>query len=87
MVFGDFIQNHPLSEGKPLFNALVKMARIQCRHGGVPIDIRLSFTNRKAARESLERLLAWDFDKLILAHGSCVENDAKAFVRRAFKWL
>ena len=87
VVFGDFIQNHPLSEGRPLFNALVKMARIQYPDGGVPIDIRLSFTNRKAGRESLERLLAWDFDKLILAHGSCVREDAKAFVQRAFQWL
>ena len=39
------------------------------------------------ARESLEKLLSWDFDKLIIAHGICIEKDAKPFVERAFRWL
>jgi hypothetical protein len=56
-------------------------------HGGVPLDIRLSFINRHAARNSLAKLLSWDFDKLIVAHGLCVETDAKRFVERAFQWL
>jgi hypothetical protein len=28
-----------------------------------------------------------DFDNLIIAHGACVEHDAKAFVENAFRWL
>ena len=39
------------------------------------------------ARESLEKLLSWDFDKLIIAHGICIEKDAKPFVERAFRWF
>ena len=87
VIFGDFIQNHPPAKGRPLRNALVKLAGVAFPQGGVPIDIRLSFTNRRLARRSLEKLLSWDFDKLILAHGVCVEQDARAFVRRAFRWL
>jgi hypothetical protein len=55
--------------------------------GGVALDIRLSFTDRNLARRSLEKLLSWDFDKLIIAHGVCIEKDAKPFVERAFRWL
>ena len=87
VIFGDFIQNHPPTKGRPLRNALLKFAGVAWPHGGVPFDIRLSFTNRRRARRSLEQLLSWDFDKLILAHGLCVEKDAKRFVRRAFRWL
>jgi hypothetical protein len=87
VIFGDFIQNHRPVEGRPLRNALLKLAGVAWPRGGVGIDIRLSFINRKLARRSLEKLLAWDFDKLILAHGVCVEQDAKAFVSRAFHWL
>ena len=87
VIFGDFIQNHPPAKGRPMLNALFKLAGVASPEGGVPFDIRLSFTNRTLARRSLEKLLAWDFDKLILAHGVCVEEDAKAFVRRAFHWL
>jgi hypothetical protein len=56
-------------------------------NGGVPLDIRLSFINRQLGREVLATLLSWDFDKLIVAHGSCVEHQAKAFVEKAFRWL
>lgn len=87
VIFGDFIQNHPPSKRNPLLNALLRIAGAAYPHGGVPIDIRLTFTDRKAARLSLEKLLAWDFEKLILAHGVCIERDAKPFVQRAFRWL
>lgn len=43
--------------------------------------------HRDLARPSLEKLLSWDFDKLIIAHGACIETNAKAFVERAFQWL
>jgi hypothetical protein len=87
VIFGDFIQNYPLAKGRPLRNAFFRLAGAAGPQGGVPLDIRLSFTNPKLARRSLEKLLAWDFDKLILAHSVCIEQDAKAFVRRAFHWL
>jgi len=47
----------------------------------------MSFIKRKLARQSLEKLLSWDFDKLIIAHGDCIENEAKSFVKEKFRWL
>jgi Domain of unknown function (DUF4336) len=87
LIAADFIQNHPIAKGKPFSNALFKLAGVAYPHGGVALDIRLSFANRNLARQSLEKLLSWDFDKLIIAHGICLEKDAKPFVERAFRWL
>jgi hypothetical protein len=87
VIFGDFIQNHPMVKGRPLLNNLFKLAGVSYPHGGVGYDIRITFTNRNLARQSLEKLLSWDFDKLILAHGVGIEKDAKPFVERAFLWL
>ena len=87
VILDDLIQIHPMVKGKPLRNALFKLEGVASPHGGVPLDIRLSFTNRDLARRSLEKLLSWDFDKLVIAHGVCVEKDAKPFVERAFRWL
>ncbi len=87
VIFGDFIQNYRLLKDHPFSNLLWKLAGVAYPGGGVPPDIRLTFTNRNLARQSLEKLLAWDFDKLILAHGVCVERDARNFVKRAFRWL
>lgn len=78
LVFGDFIQNH-----QP--NALLRLLGAA---GGVPVDIRLSFICNKAeGRASLDRLLAWDFESVILAHGDCIDRGARGFVHHAFRWL
>jgi len=49
--------------------------------------MKMTFLNRSLARQSLERLLSWDFDKLIIAHGPCIESDAKQYIEKAFRWL
>jgi hypothetical protein len=87
LILDDLIQIHPIIQGHPIRNALVKLGGLAPPYGGVPIDGKLSFINRDLARQSLEKLLSWDFDKLIIAHGPCVEKDAKPFVERAFRWL
>lgn len=87
VILGDFIQNHLPTKNNPLVNFLFKLTGVAYPHGGVALDIRLSFTHRELARRSLEKLLSWDFDKLILAHGVCIEKNAKPFVQRAFRWL
>ena len=87
VILGDLIQANPMMNGKHLRNALLRLSGGAHPNGGVGFDIRLTFTNRKLARQSLERLLSWDFDKLIIAHGNCIRNDAKSYVERAFQWL
>ena len=87
VILDDLIQIHPIVKGQPLRNSMFKLAGVSSPHGGIALDIRLSFTNRDLARRSLEKLLSWDFDKLVIAHGVCVEKDAKPFVERAFRWL
>lgn len=87
VIFADFIQNHPVSGRGFFLNVLLKLAGVAYPPGGVPVDIRLSFVRREVARQSLAKMLAWDFDKLIIAHGVCITKDAKPFVERAFHWL
>jgi hypothetical protein len=43
--------------------------------------------DRAALRGSIDRLLGWDFDRLIVSHGAIVERDAKARLREAFSFL
>ena len=87
VILDDLIQVHPSVKGKPLRNAFFQLEGVASPPGGVGLDIRLSFTNRKLALRSLDKLLSWDFDKLIIAHGACIEKDAKPFVEQAFHWL
>jgi hypothetical protein len=87
VILDDLIQVHPIVTGRTLRNALVRLGGVAAPNGGVGLDIRLSFIHRNLARQSLQKLLSWDFDRLIIAHGPCVGKDAKAFVTQAFRWL
>ncbi len=87
VILDDLIQVHPYMKGKQLRNTLLKLAGVTSPQGGVPLDSRLSFMHRELARQSLERLFSWNFDKLIMAYGGCIEKDAKPCVVQAFKWL
>lgn len=47
----------------------------------------LLIRDRRAARASLERILAWDFDRVVVAHGDVQETGGKALLREGYAWL
>ena len=87
VIIGDLIASNKKIKGKPLSNFIFRLGGVLYPKGGVARDIRMSFKDRDLARKSLETLLSWDFDKLIIAHGDCIETDAKSFVEEKFRWL
>jgi len=87
VLLDDLIMRNPVMEGKPLTNLIFKLGGVQGPEGGVTIDMKMTFLNRSLARQSLKRLLSWDFDKLIIAHGPCIESDARQYIEKAFRWL
>lgn len=68
-----------------LVNALIRLGGMGGA-GGVPRDLR-ALTRRDAAQAWAERVLSWDFDQLVMAHGPVVRTGARAWVERAFDWL
>ncbi len=47
---------------------------------------RLLVRNRAAFRESLERILEWPFDRVIVAHGNVCETGGRAQLMRGYSW-
>ncbi len=47
-------------------------------------EYQLGWKDKKAARRSLESILQWDFERVILAHGDLIETNAKAVLRKAW---
>ena len=47
-------------------------------------EYRFGWKDKAAARASLQTILEWDFDKIILSHGDNIVDDAKAVARRAW---
>lgn len=48
---------------------------------------RLMIRDRRAARAQVDRMLAWDFDRILLAHGAPVEAGGREVLREAYAWL
>lgn len=52
-----------------------------------PPLMRVVYRNRKAARASVERILALPFERIVIAHGAMITDDAPATLRRGLAWL
>ena len=50
-------------------------------------ELRWFTRDRKAARLALERLLAWDFDRAIIAHGELLDREPREAIREAWRWV
>ena len=54
---------------------------------GPPIDMKLTFRDKQAAKASLEKVMSWDFDRIIIAHGHLINSQGKEFFRQAYKFI
>ncbi len=87
LIVTDILQNHdPARETAP-WRVIKRFVGVLAPRCGVPRDWRFTVRDRDAARASVEAILAWDFDRIVLSHGLCVEQDGRAVFERAFSWL
>jgi hypothetical protein len=49
--------------------------------------IRLTVRNRRAARLSVEQMLEWEFDRVVVGHGDVVEFGGREAFATALGWL
>jgi hypothetical protein len=49
--------------------------------------IRFGIRDREAARRSIDRILAWDFDRIVMSHGEIVPSGGHPLFERAFSFL
>jgi len=57
------------------------------RAPGATFVERLLIRDRAAAREQVDRMLAWRPERIILAHGEMIETGGEEVLRRAYAWL
>jgi len=49
----------------------------------IPRDVRLLLRDRTAARATVQRILQWPFDRIILSHGPLIDHGGKQIFRAA----
>lgn len=83
---GDLIQRFPAAMAtgwKGLFMRLDGLVG----QGGTPREWRLSFLRRKAARAARQKVLGWNPQRLLVAHGECASSGAVEIIGAALKWI
>jgi hypothetical protein len=65
---------------------LMKLMRSHGRFGPSTLDSWL-IRDRELARRSVERILGWDFDRVVVAHGDVLESGGRQALRKGYAWL
>jgi hypothetical protein len=52
-----------------------------------PLEWRLSFIHRAPARRPRDKVLSWNCQRVIVAHGEWQRANGEAFLAKSFRWL
>ncbi|PEQ13198.1 DUF4336 domain-containing protein [Novosphingobium sp. PC22D] len=88
VLLADLIENF---EGRkvdnPLLRVLIRLAGGMDPDGKVPIDLRLTFWPKRAdVRRRIAQAVAWEPERVVMAHGRPYEANGADEMRRAFRW-
>ncbi|MED5387856.1 MAG: DUF4336 domain-containing protein [Pseudomonadota bacterium] len=85
LIAADLIENfHQCDHGFTRW--YLKLGGLWQKPGWHPI-LRLVYLNRRKARASITRILEWPFERLSLAHGDVITENARNQARHGLEWL
>jgi hypothetical protein len=87
VLFTDLLQNFSPASFTGWRALVARLDRMTAAEPQVLQKFRVAFTDRKAARDAIRRVLAWPARQVLMAHGPPVVSDAAGLLRRAFRWL
>jgi hypothetical protein len=86
-IIGDLIQRFSETEISGWKRMVVRLGGLMGERGSTPRDWRASFLRHGPARAALQKVLAWNPERLLIAHGSCAQTGAAKIVASALSWI
>lgn len=88
LILTDLIENFESSRVRQSFvRRLLLWAGVADQDGRRPLDMGLAFLfRRKTLRTAVQRIIAWNPQRVILAHGRWFPSDGANELRRVFRW-
>lgn len=89
LILTDLIENFNPDTLNQWQAMLAWFAGILSPNGKTPLDWRLTFFfgSKKQAIASLDQLLAWKPDNVVMSHGECIIGGGVEFLLSSFNWL
>jgi hypothetical protein len=87
-ILTDLIENFEAKHVAWWHRPLITFAGTRDPDGKAPLDMRWSFVGGMTPlRAAVSRILAWEAERVLLAHGRWYDKDGAAELRRAFRWV
>ena len=85
--FCDLVQRHDSSLATGWKGLVMRLDGLVGEHGSTPREWRATFLRRRLAREARAQVLAWEPERLVIAHGACAPTNATQILSRALAWI
>lgn len=85
LIVADLLQNFASSDHFPT-RIYLKLMGAE-RGCAVERVLRTAFRDKRAARASIDEILAWEFERITVCHGEVVNDDARSKFERAYQFL
>ena len=85
--FCDLVQRHDSSLATGWKGLVLRLDGLVGEHGSTPREWRATFLRRRLAREARAQVLAWEPERLVIAHGACAPTNATQILSRALAWI
>lgn len=86
-IFCDLIQRHPRAAMTGWRGMLMRLDGLVGPNGSTPREWRASFVRRSKARAARDKVLSWNPEQLLIAHGDCAQTGATEIIDRALSWI
>lgn len=89
LVLTDLIENfEPQKVRSPLARWIFRLGGALAPNGQTPRDMQLTYRRQwRQMKAAVDRMIAWNPERVIIAHGRWFETNGAAELRRAFRWL
>jgi hypothetical protein len=88
LIVTDLIENFEPRKLGLAMRLMTRIGGVLDPDGQMPRDMRLTFRNRKAElRAAVERMIALEPERIVLAHGRWYDRDGTTELKRAFRWI
>ncbi len=86
-IIGDLIQRFSDTNVSGWKRAVMRLGGLMGERGSTPRDWRASFLRHGPARAALQKVLEWNPERLLIAHGVCAQSGAREIIRTALSWI
>lgn len=83
----DLIQRFEEERATGWKGMLMRLDSLVGEHGSTPREWRASFLKRGPARAARQRVLDWNPERLLIAHGECAQSGASDIIRQSLSWI